>query len=398
MAAILVVSFFLKELADRVKVPFIVLLVIGGTILATYSVVSIKTLDPFPEMIRTLALIMVVFSSAFHLNIEELKRHSKSILLLSTLGVVLTTLLIAATTLYLLPISFIAAALLGVLLSGTDAAAISTAIPEQASEVFQTLRAESLFNSPFAVILPLLLLDFIKIPEEALLNVPKLFLLITIGIVVGSAGGALGKKLLEQTKLKHIETLALAIAIATYVIAENILGSGILAVAVCSIILNTGKYESKDFLGEFNSELAFISTLFVFMLLGAQFKIHELVVDRFEIIAIIISLLVARMITSFVVLFHSEFNLKDRIRIGLIAPKGVSPAALAPLVLIPSYGIIGADFVVKITYIAIVVSTLVSLVVAKVTEEPKSEEDMLKEQLAEKSKARETKKLANAKQ
>jgi len=172
---------------------------------------------------------------------------------------------------------------------------------------------------------------------------------------------------LEKSKGNHTQTLGLAIVIATYVITEQFLGSGILAVALCSIVIKTGKYKEKEFLGEFNSELAFISTLFVFMLLGAQFKIEQLTFNRFEIIAIIIALIIARLITSAVVLFNSEFSLKDKIKIGFIGPKGVAPAALAPLLLAHPDKIIGADLILKITYAAIIVSILVSLVAAKLS-------------------------------
>ena len=392
LAAILIISFFLKELADRINIPFIVLLVLGGTVAATYGIVDVKSLEPFPDLIRTVALILVVFSSAFYLNIEQLKKHSKSIFMLATIGVLLTTAIISVTTLYFLPIPFITAAFLGVLLSGTDPAAIATSLPKKASKVADLLRAESLFNSPFTVILPLLLLSFVAIPEAVLVNIPKLFLLIVIGIIIGTAGGTIGKRLLENIKQEHSETIALAIVIGTFVIAENLLGSGILAVAVCSIMLNRGHYPQKKFLGEFNSELAFISTLFVFLLLGAQFSISDLVFSRLEIFTIIIALILSRMVTVLVILFNSEFNLMEKIKIGLIAPKGVAPAALAPLVLLPSFGIIGAEIIVKITYMAIVISVLLSVIVTKLTIEPESEEDKMKRELEEKRELRDTKK------
>ncbi len=398
LGAILIISFFLKELGDRINFPFIVLLIFGGTLLATYNIVDIKSLAPFPELIRTLALVLVVYSSAFHLNIDDVKKHSKSIVMLATLGVFLTALLTSATMFYLLPIPLLAALFLGALLSGTDPAAISSAIPKKSNELASVLRAESLFNSPFTVILPLLLLDFVKIPETAILNVPKIFLLIIIGILVGVAIGLAGKWLLERIKSEHTETLGLAIAIATYIIAEPLLGSGILAVAICSIILNSGNYESKNFMGAFNSELAFISTLFVFVLLGSQFKVDELIFSRAEIFAVIIALIVARLLTSAIVLFHSEFNIIEKIKIGMVGPKGVGPAALAPLVLGFSDKIIGADLIVKITYIAIVVSTLVSLLAVKISLKPEeTDEEKMQNELEKKKKIRELKKIIPAK-
>jgi len=57
----------------------------GGAVASTYGIIDVKSLEPFPDLIRTVALILVVFSSAFYLNIEQLKKHSKSIFMLATI-------------------------------------------------------------------------------------------------------------------------------------------------------------------------------------------------------------------------------------------------------------------------------------------------------------------------
>ncbi len=349
LAAILIISFFLKELADRIRIPFIVILILGGTLAATYGIVQIKTLGTLPDMIRTVALILVVFSSAFYFNVEQMKKYSKTIFLMVTIGVILTAALVSTTMLYLLPISVVTAIFIGVLLSGTDTAAVTMGLPKKESKMIEIMKAESIFNDPMQVMLPLLLIDFIEIPEAALLNIPKLVILIAMGIGVGCAAGIIGRKFVQNSG-GHAETVALGIAIGTFVIAENVLGSGILAVAVSGILMNRGYYKEKNFLGEFNSELAFISTLFVFFMLGAQFTIPELNISPFEIFAIGFAVRFARLVTILVVMFHSELNLIERLKVGLIAPKGVAPAALAPLVLSPQLALAGASVIVMMTY------------------------------------------------
>ncbi len=391
IAVILVAGIALKAFADRINFPAIVFFILGGTLLVTWNLIDLNSLQPLPELIRTLALIIVVFSSAFYLKLEEIRKQSLNILFLATIGVLVTAIIIATTTLYLLPIALVTAAFLGVLLCGTDPAAIASSFPKKHTKIMTILRAESLFNQPFTVILPLFLLDYIIRPETAWLNVPKLVSLILVGGVVGFGGAILGQKLLNYSKAKHEEIVGLMIAIAAYVIAENLFGSGILAVAVCSILLTSSQIPSKKWLGEFNRELAFLFTIFVFVLLGAEFSFGQLDFTKMEIFAVIVALFIGRMLMSLLILYKSDLNISDRIKIGLIAPKGIAPAALAPLLLIPEYNIIGAVMAVKITYIAIIISIIFSLIVLRLFVAKPTEKEELQKEIEKKKEQREQK-------
>jgi potassium/hydrogen antiporter len=392
IALILVIGISLKAVAEKTSFPAIVLFILAGTLLSTYSIIKLENLSPLPELVRTLALIIVVFSSGFYLRLEEIKKHSFNIIMLSTIGVLITSLIIAGTTIWLLPIPIISAAFLGVLLCGTDPAAISSAIPKKSTKIFTLLRAESLFNAPFTVILPLLLLDYIKAKELAWLNIPKLFVLILIGIAVGFLCAWLGQKLLRYSKSKHEEIVGLMIAMSAYVIAENFFGSGILAVAICSVLLTSSNIPQKYELTEFNQELAFLFTILVFFFLGAEFKFDALVFTNAEILTIVFALFAARIITVMMLLAKSGYSIMEKIKISLVSPKGIAPAALAPLLLLPEYPIAGAETITKITYLGIIASILISLLVMKFFVAKKSENEEIREEREEKKGLREKKK------
>jgi len=385
IAVILVAGIVLKTFADRIKFPAIVLFVLGGTLLATYGILDMSAFESIPRLVREIALIIVVFSSAFHLRMEEIAKQSRNILWLSSFGVLLTALIIAFFTLQMLPIGILSAAFLGVLLCGTDPAAISSG-PQRKSKILTILSAESLFNQPLTVILPLLLLDFVTKPEMAWINVPKFFSLIIVGAVVGVVSAYAGQKILKRAEGKHEEIVGLMIAIGSYVLAELLFGSGILAVAICSVLLTSSNIPEKAWLGHFNKELAFLFTVFVFIMLGAEFTIENLFFTRLEIFAIIVALIAARLIAAFIALFRSDLNVGEILRIGLIAPKGMGPAALAPLLLLYPAAIAPttAGFIVKIVYLAIIVSVLFSLIAMSLFVAKPSEEELIKEALEEK--------------
>lgn len=390
---ILAAGILLKAVADKVKFPFIVFYVLAGTMLASYGFVALgdESMFAVTELVRTLALIIVVFSAGFYLKLGQVLKHSKEIMWLSSFGVIVTALIIAGISFYLLPISLITAAFLGVLLSGTDPAAISTGSSSgKKNKIMTIISAESLFNQPLTVILPFLLLDYLISPEQAWLNAPKLISLIVVGGGIGFISASLGQRLLAMSRNKHEEIVGLMIAIGTYIVAESMLGSGILAVAVCSVLLSSSKIPEKRWLGSFNKELAFLFTIFVFIMLGAEFTFAELIFTRVEIFAIIIALVVARFAMSLLIFYKSDLEIMDRIKIGLIAPKGMGPAALAPLLLLyPAYiAPSSALFIVKIVYVAIIVSIIFSIFAMKLLVQEGGEKEAIEKEVEIKRKIR----------
>jgi cell volume regulation protein A len=399
LAIIMLIGIAAKILADRINFPDIVVYILIGTVLSTYGFVNIASMNPIPELLRTFALIVVVFTSAFYLRLEAVQRFSKEILLLSTIGVLITALVITFTTAVILPIPILAAAFLGVLLCGTDPAALSESISEKRSKISAVLSAESLFNQPFTIILPLILLEyivvknpFLEIPGAiVLLPLVKLALLVLVGVIAGFAFAYAGKRIINYMEGRHEEIIGLMLALGSYSLAQALYGSGVVAVAVCGILLTSTKIPERHWFGEFNKELAFMFTMFVFIFLGAEFSFEQLLFERQEIVAIVLALFFGRLISTSLILKGSEFSLKERSVIGLVAPKGIAPAALAPLLI--EKGIPGADEIVKIVYVAIILSILLSLFIAKFTILRPEEKEVVAEQVKKKKKERLGKKM-----
>lgn len=178
------------------------------------------------------------------------------------------------------------------------------------------------------------------------------------------------------------------IAIGVFVIAENFFGSGIVAVAVTSLLLSSAAKKETHFLGNFTKQLAFLFTIFVFIMLGMQFTFAELAalgINRFEIIVIAVALLVARMVSVMLISLKTNLSTMQRIKLGLISPKGIGPAAMAPLFV--AYGITGSEIILKIVYIAIIISVFLSMIAFSFAKKPKT----INEQRLEKKVERETK-------
>jgi NhaP-type Na+/H+ or K+/H+ antiporter len=213
--------------------------------------------------------------------------------------------------------------------------------------------------------------------------------MIIVGGAVGLGGAFWGQKILDMSRHKHEEIVGIMVAIGVYVIAENFFGSGIVAVAITSLLLSSTEKKDTHLLGNFTEQLAFFFTIFVFVMLGMQFTfgaLAEIGISRFEVVVIAVALVIARMVSVMLISYKTDLNIVQRIKIGLIAPKGISPAAMAPLFV--AYGITGSDVILKIVYIAIIVSVLISIIAFNMATGPKT----IAEQRSEKKEERDEKK------
>ncbi len=394
LAIILALGIVAKDVANKTKLPFVILLVVFGTVFASIGTLNLESMGNLPDLIRILALIIVVFSAGFNLKLREVQADGKLILSLATLGVFLAMFIVSGITFALLSIPLLSAIVLGALLSGNDSAVISSVEAPKQDRIKTILLTESVFNQPLTLILPLILLDYLIKPEMAWLNIPKFFGMLLIGGIVGVGGAFWGQKILEASRHKHEEIIGLMIAIGVYVISENFFGSGIVAVAITSLLLSSSAKKETKLLGKFTEQLAFLFTIFVFVLLGMQFTLGELAVlgiTRYEVIVIAVALLIARIVSVGLLTHKTDLGFLQRIKLGLISPKGIGPAAMAPLFV--AFGVTGSDTILKIVYIAIIVSVFISMAAFSFGMSQKT----IKEQRKEKKQERKYKKEEEAK-
>jgi cell volume regulation protein A len=365
--------------ANKSGIPFPLILIIGGTMLASLSLLNLPSLGVLPELFRVIALIIVVFSSGFYLKFADIKKEYTTVLYLATVGVLITVLTITAVTTFFLELPLLVAVFLGAVLGGTDPAALASEMRKRPSKIQTIIMSEAIFNQPMTVILPLIILEYltkeVHIPAwlAGTIFAGKFVMLVAVGFAVGLAGFYFGQRLFEYFKEGYEEIVGLMLALGVYVVAENVGGSGILAVGVMSILLNSSRRISKDvgflIFKKFNREIAFIFTVFVFVMLGAQFSVKtltELSISRAEIITIVFAIFLARFLSVNITTYKSDLTFSEKLKLSFISPKGLSPAAMAPLVL-GKIETTQAFTVLKIVFLAIILSIAISLVVVSFT-------------------------------
>ncbi len=296
----------------RLRIPYTVALVIVG-LLITFQ--SVFTFELTPELILGLFVPPLVFEAAFHLNIRELRRNITAILLLAVPGVILTTFIIGGLLVFGIQLSLPTALLFGALIAATDPVAVvalfrTLGMPKRLSVLIE---GESLFNDGTAIVLFNLMLAIALTSKVNLIeSVGKFFSVSIGGIIVGLVLGWLIAQLITRVDNYLIETtLTTVLAFGSYLVAEKLGFSGVLAVVAAGLVNgNIGQQgmspTSRIVIFNFWEYIAFLSNSMVFLLIGLQVNITDLVSSWQPILWAILAVFVAR----FIVVYGLSFLVK----------------------------------------------------------------------------------------
>lgn len=194
---VLIISVLASKATSRFGVPILLLFIAIGMLMGSDGVGGINYSDyKSTNIFGTIALIFILFAGGITSVPSEIKPVWKEGVVLSTVGVFLTTIFMTCLIHFTMGWNWLSSAILSSAVSSTDAPAIFGILKTQRREIRTKLKAllelESGSNDPMAVVILLLLIQFANAPGETtwLLTAQKFFVQISLG---GLAGWFLGK-------------------------------------------------------------------------------------------------------------------------------------------------------------------------------------------------------------
>ncbi|HBB33174.1 MAG TPA: sodium:proton antiporter [Cyanobacteria bacterium UBA8803] len=260
------------------RIPYTLLLVIVGLGLA---LVDVRLVNLSPGLILSIFLPPLLFEAAWNLHWSDLKRDLVPICLYAVIGVIVSIAGVAFGLNQLAGISITTALLIGASLSATDPVSVTALFRELGvgKRLLTLMEGESLFNDGMAVVaFSFLVALSLKTTELTLQPVlAQFFAVVGIGIGIGSAIGFGISYLTQRFDLPLVEqSLTLVSAYGTYIITEDLGGSGVIGVVTTGLILgNFGSRigmnpRTRIIVTEFWDFLAFFVNSIVFLLIGDQ--------------------------------------------------------------------------------------------------------------------------------
>lgn len=375
---ILAIGTLAAFLAQKIRVPDVAVFLVAGILLGPHvlGLVDIPAGSALNEIIVLFGASYILFDGGAALRLDVLKQVWITIVVIATIGVVITGAITGLAAHYILGLPLIVAMLLGTTLASTDPA---TLIPifrqlKIRDRVAQTVISESAFNDAMAAILTFSVLAVATGRGEFSLS-HSLFELAEqsiIGIGAGLAFGYLAAALIAHEKwaflAEYAPVVTLVAVIGAYFAASGLHASGFMAVFVFGAVL--GNKEAFGFameageaqkLDEFVLTTSFIMRLFIFILLGAQVDFAEIGRHWLADAAVVLVLMLfARPLTVFLCALpdrRARWSFKEMLFMCWTRETGVIPAALAGLLL--GANAPGAAVIASTTFVTILMTILI---------------------------------------
>ena len=377
MAAIVALGFAAQWAAWWMKLPAILPLLLIGIALGPLAGI----LNPdqvfgdllFPAV--SLGVAIILFEGGLTLRVEEIKGHGRVVTRLITLGVLVTSVTIAAATHWLIGLDWQMSFLFGALVSVTGPTVIVPMLRtvKPTENVSNILRWEAILIDPLGALIAVLIYEFIASGAAASgLAALGLFAeIIIVGVVAGAAGAyALAYPLKRHWLPDYLHDMAaLGTVLLIFTLSNSVAHeSGLLAVTVMGMLLANMKDVQTDDILDFKESLSVLLISALFIVLAARLDVAMIGGLGWPLLGVLaVVLFVARPLSIALSTVGSKLNWRERTLLAWIAPRGIVAAAVSALfaLQLDAAGTVGASLLVPLTFSVIIVTVVAQSLTAR---------------------------------
>ena len=374
-------AILVNKLGSRFGAPSLLLFLVLGMVVGSDGL-GVKFDDyEVAESIGHFAMTVILFSGGLQTSLKSTKPVLWHGVLLSTVGVLLTTLLtggfiylvvrglIGATV-----APFVGCLMLAAIMSSTDSASVFSVLHGKRLHLRENLgpllELESGSNDAMAYMLTIIFVNVVTAMQKAgattwsMIGTALLVMVLqlAVGFAVGFAVGYLAKWVLERINLSSnslYSILILSIAFLANGLASLLHGNGLLAIYLSAIIIsNTVQIPQKRDIHKFFDGMTWLMQLLMFLMLGLL--AHPSQMKGVVLIAVLIGaflIFVARPVSVFLTLLpFRKMSYKAKTYVSWVGLKGAGPIlfSLCPVVA----GLEGAENIFNIVFCITLMSLL----------------------------------------
>jgi cell volume regulation protein A len=367
LGALLVLAGIMSSLvAMRFGAPLLLVFLIVGMLAGEGGPGGIKFDDVGTTyMVGSIALALILFDGGLRTRFAIFRSVLAPAATLATVGVLLTAAITAPVAKYLLDMSWTEALLVGAVVASTDAAAVFFLVHARGlrlrPRVGATLEVESGSNDPFAVLLTIILVEFLTLGEGSWQHVlATLAVQAVFGTVIGILGGRAIVFVLNRLALAqglHAPFVAVS-ALVIFGLASALHASGFLAVYLAGLVVGNRPTRAHNTVVVFLDAVTWLAQIVMFVLLGLLVWPQRLVESIWPALALAAALmLIARPAAVLLCLAPFRFPWREKLFISWVGLRGAVGIFLASIPLL--VGLPQAHLYFDIAFVVVLTSLLI---------------------------------------
>lgn len=369
LALIFLLGLLLGQIFNKLKLPRLVGMILGGIILGPYGLdlLNIHILEISPDL-RQLALIIILTRAGLALNVEDLKKVGRPAILMCFLPATFEILGMILIAPRLLGISVIDAAIMGAVVGAVSPAVIVPRMLKLIDEGYgeersipQLIMAGASVDDIFVIVLFTsftALAQGEKASVMALVNIP---ISIVLGILLGMISGVILTEIFKRYHMgDSIKVLIILSVSFLFVEIENMTKgffpiSGLIAVMAMGATFLKKYNILAERLSQRFSKLWVGAEILLFVLVGATVDVSYSIAAGFSAVIVIIGALIFREIGVFCCLLKTKLNKKERLFcLMAYTPKATVQAAIGGIPL--AMGLSCGKIVLTVAVLAILIT------------------------------------------
>ena len=371
---LLIASIILSKAGARFGIPTLLVFLIAGMLFGTDGLGLQFDSAEDAQFLGVIALSVILFSGGLDTRFSDIKPILTPGIVLSTLGVVLTTLFAGLFISWIsgfewlnITLPLTTSLLLAATMSSTDSASVFNILRSQRMSLKHNLRPmlelESGSNDPMAYMLTLVL---IPVAGSGAVTASEVATMLFVQFVIGGALGYLlgkgavwfiNKLQLPNTSLYPI--IAFGLIFLVYSLTDVCHGNGFLAVYIAGIVMGNSRLGFKREITTFLDGVTWLCQIVLFLILGLLVNPHEMVTVALAGTLIgIFMIVIARPLSVMLCLLpFKHINFKSRLFVSWVGLRGAAPILFATYPIIAN--IEGANIIFNIVFFVTILSLIV---------------------------------------
>jgi potassium/hydrogen antiporter len=365
-ALLVLVGIMSSLVATRFGAPLLLVFLIVGMLAGESGPGGLKFDDVRTTYaVGSIALALILFDGGLRTRFATFRSVLGPSVTLATAGVLLTAALTAPVAAFMFDLRWIEALLVGAVVASTDAAAVFFLIRARGlrlrPRVGATLEVESGSNDPFAVLLTMLLVEFLAVGDRSWQHVLTVLAeQAVLGTIIGILGGRAMVFVLNRLALAqglHAPFVATS-ALVIFGLASVVHASGFLAVYLAGLVVGNRPTRAHNTVVVFLDAVTWLAQIVMFVLLGLLVWPLRLVGSIWPALAVAATLmLVARPLAVFLCLAPFRFPWREKTFISWVGLRGAVGIFLASIPLL--VGLPKAYLYFDIAFVVVLVSLLI---------------------------------------